>query len=90
MDYRELEEHMVCIGAPVYDSTGEVTGAISISGLYRPDEDYECQGELVKQKAEEVSKLLGFVYWQNSLVGYKLDYEVAIMNCNRIYELMLI
>lgn len=62
MDYRELEEHMVCIGAPVYDSTGEVTGAISISGLYRPDEDYERQGELVKQKAEEVSKLLGFVY----------------------------
>lgn len=61
IDYRELEEHMVCAGAPVYDRDSKVLGAISISGLYREQEDYTAMGRIIKEKAEEVSKLLGFL-----------------------------
>lgn len=61
VDYRELEEHMVCLGAPVFDRDGHILGAISVSGLYRGHENYEQSGELVRQRAGEVSRLLGFL-----------------------------
>lgn len=61
VDFRELEEHMVCVGAPVYDRDSNVSGAISVSGLYREQEDYAAIGRKVKNKAEEISKLLGFL-----------------------------
>ena len=31
MDFREVEEHMVCVGAPVFDRDAKVLGAISVS-----------------------------------------------------------
>lgn len=61
LDARELEEHMECVGAPVFGSDGSVIGAISVSSLYQPSEDYEHLGALVAEKAGEVSKLLGFI-----------------------------
>lgn len=61
MDARELEEHMQCAGAPVFDPEGQVLGAISASSFYKPDEDYEALGEAVRKKAEEISKLLGYM-----------------------------
>lgn len=60
-DAREMEEHMQCVGAPVFDRDGNVLGAISISSLYKPSEDYEALGMLVSQKGMEVSRLLGFL-----------------------------
>lgn len=60
LDAREVEEHMECVGAPVYDQEGMVLGAISASSLYKPEEDYERLGKLVREKAEEVSRLLGY------------------------------
>ena len=60
-DAREMEEHMQCVGAPVFDRDGNVLGAISISSLYKPSEDYEALGKLVSQKGMEVSRLLGFL-----------------------------
>lgn len=60
-DAREMEEHMQCVGAPVFDRDGNVLGAISISSLYKPKEDYEALGKLVSQKGMEVSRLLGFL-----------------------------
>lgn len=61
LDAREVEEHMECVGAPVFASDGTVLGAISVSSLYKPTEDYERLGCLVREKAREVSKLLGFM-----------------------------
>ncbi|MEG0368418.1 MAG: IclR family transcriptional regulator [Hungatella sp.] len=61
LDAREVEEHMECVGAPVFGSDSSVIGAISVSSLYKPSEDYEALGRLVHKKAEEVSKLLGFL-----------------------------
>ena len=61
LDARELEEHMECVGAPVFGPDGSVIGAISVSSLYQPSEDYERLGTLVAEKGREVSKLLGFI-----------------------------
>lgn len=61
LDAREMEDHMECVGAPVFGSDGSVIGAISVSSLYKPTEDYEQLGRLVSQKAAEVSKILGFI-----------------------------
>lgn len=61
LDAREMEEHMECAGAPVFGSDGSVIGAISVSSLYKPTEDYEGLGRLVCEKAGEVSKILGFI-----------------------------
>lgn len=61
LDAREVEEHMECVGAPVFGPDGNVMGAISVSSLYKPTEDYMALGQIVHKKAGEVSKLLGFI-----------------------------
>lgn len=61
LDEREVEEHMECVGAPVFGPDGSVVGALSVSSLYKPTEDYEQLGRLTAKKAAEVSKLLGFL-----------------------------
>lgn len=61
LDEREMEDHMECVGAPVFGSDGCVIGAISVSGLYQPAEDYGQLGKAVAAKARQVSKLLGFI-----------------------------
>lgn len=61
VDDREMEEHMKCVGAPVFGADGSLLGAISVSSLYKPEEDYDRLGKLVSQKAQEVSKILGFM-----------------------------
>ena len=38
-----------------------VIGAISVSSLYKPAEDYEALGRLVHKKALELSRLLGYL-----------------------------
>ena len=52
---------MECVGAPVFGQDGNVMGAISVSSLYKPTEDYYALGCLVRAKAAEISKLLGFL-----------------------------
>lgn len=61
LDARELEEHMECVGAPVFGQDGDVMGAISVSSLYKPAEDYGALGILVCKKARELSRLLGYL-----------------------------
>lgn len=60
LDFREYEEHMVCASAPVYQRNGQLEGAVSISGFYRPEDDYAKAGQLIRQKASEISRLLGY------------------------------
>lgn len=61
LDARELEEHMECAGAPVFGQDGTVIGAISVSSLFKPAEDYDALGLLVHKKALELSRLLGYL-----------------------------
>lgn len=61
LDARELEDHMECVGAPVFGADGSVLGAISVSSLYKPTEDYEELGQAVAEKASELSRLLGYI-----------------------------
>lgn len=61
LDAREVEDHMECVGAPIFDQEGQVLGAISASSLYKPQEDYEKLGQAVKEKAAALSKVLGYV-----------------------------
>lgn len=61
VDDREMEEHMKCVGAPVFASDGNVLGAISVSSLYKPEENYALLGQTVARKAEQVSRMLGFL-----------------------------
>ena len=61
LDERELEEHMECVGVPIFDEKGECIGAVSASSLYRKDEDYIALGEILKKRGLEISKSLGFM-----------------------------
>lgn len=61
MDRREMEDHMQCVGAPVFGPDGQIMGAISVSSLYKPSEDYDRLGQIAAEKARELSKLLGFL-----------------------------
>lgn len=61
LDARELEDHMECVGAPVFGADGTLLGAISVSGLYKPTENYDALGSQVAEKSRELSKMLGFI-----------------------------
>lgn len=60
LDFREFEDHMVCASAPVYDQDAALEGAVSISGFYRPEDDYAQVGMLIRKTAGEISRLLGY------------------------------
>lgn len=67
LDFREYEDHMVCASAPVYRRDSSLAGAVSISGFYRPEDNYEEVGGLIRRKAAEISHLLG--YSKNECAG---------------------
>lgn len=61
----ELEENeigIICLGTPVFDYSGQVIGAVSVSGpATRMEEKGIAKiGEALKQVGEEISKNLGF------------------------------
>ena len=41
-------------GAPVFGQDGNVMGAISVSSLYKPTEDYDALGCLVRAKGRDI------------------------------------
>ena len=62
MDEREMEDHMECVGAPIFNQEGKVIGAISASSLYKSGEDYQRLGEQIAAKARQISISLGYSY----------------------------
>lgn len=62
VDDREQNELILCIGAPVFDHTGNVIAALSISGMYSKDIDIDNEGNIVRTKALELSRKLGYIY----------------------------
>lgn len=60
VDNREIEEHMLCIGAPVFDSKKNVVGAISISGLFSENRDINSESIDLLKTSSEISRKLGY------------------------------
>ncbi len=61
----DLEENLLgvsCVGAPIYDCTGSIVAAISITGMSveYSDKRIEEYGNLMKSKALEISRKIGF------------------------------
>ena len=61
IDNREHNEHLFCVGAPIFDASGQVVAALSVSGLYEPELDVEGEATLVRDKANLISRKMG---WQ--------------------------
>lgn len=60
IDDREQNDHLLCFGAPIFDSHNDVVAALSISGLYSSEVNIEEQGNIIKEAALSVSKRLGY------------------------------
>ncbi len=59
VDDRELEEQMLCIGAPIFDSKNKVIAAISASGIFAGHDLIPEQGKRIRETALEISRALG-------------------------------
>lgn len=59
VDDRELEEQMLCIGAPIFDSKNKVIAAISASGIFAGHDLVPEQGRRIRETALEISRALG-------------------------------
>lgn len=60
VDDREHQDHMLCTGAPIFNHNGKVIAAISVTGLYIEDKDYDSEHILVKETAHSISNKLGY------------------------------
>jgi DNA-binding IclR family transcriptional regulator len=60
IDDREQNDHLFCIGAPIFDSKRNVVAAISVSGLYNAEVDVEVQGNMVREAALSISQRMGY------------------------------
>ncbi|WP_461206783.1 IclR family transcriptional regulator [Clostridium sp. DL1XJH146] len=60
VDCREQSDHLLCIGAPVFNDKNEIIAAVSISGLYRDDVNIEKEAEIVKESALIISRKMGY------------------------------
>lgn len=64
IDDREHNEHLFCIGAPIFDSSGRVIAALSVSSLYSSELDVAGEASLIREKAHMVSMKMG---WRETL-----------------------
>lgn len=60
LDQRELEDITSCCGAPVFDYTGRVVAAVSLSDIYDEAIDDERVAQELKEVALHISKNLGY------------------------------
>ncbi len=60
IDNREIEEHTMCIGSPIFNHEGRVIAGLSVSGFYSKERDIELEGSLIREAALEISGLLGY------------------------------
>ncbi|QEN09631.1 IclR family transcriptional regulator [Oceanispirochaeta crateris] len=60
IDNREQNDHLLCVGSPIFDNNNKIVAALSISGLYRGNEDIEAMGRSVKEASLLISRSLGY------------------------------
>lgn len=58
VDDRELEEHIFCLGVPVFNHN-EVVAAISATGMYKKEINLDYETDLIKKTADRISQRLG-------------------------------
>ncbi len=61
IDDREFEDHVFCMGVPIFNYAHQVVGAISISGLYRGSTPVEAEVLALKHAGTQISQKLGFI-----------------------------
>jgi DNA-binding IclR family transcriptional regulator len=63
VDLGENIEGVSCVGAPIYDCTGSIVAAISITGLNEGFSRTKIDeyGELIREKALEISRKIGYM-----------------------------
>lgn len=61
IDDRENDEHMFCIGAPIFNHDGKIEAAISATGLFIEGKDYSDEIEAVKEVATAISRKIGYL-----------------------------
>jgi IclR family transcriptional regulator, KDG regulon repressor len=63
VDINENIDGVSCVGAPIYDCTGTIVAAISVTGVSAEfsEEKIEKYGELLKGKALEISRKIGYM-----------------------------
>jgi DNA-binding IclR family transcriptional regulator len=61
IENEEGELGIRCVGAPIFDNTGRVVAAVSVTGLVSqiPEEDFPKLGQIVRETAESISTALG-------------------------------
>jgi DNA-binding IclR family transcriptional regulator len=60
MDCREIEDHTLCIGSPIFNHEGKVIAGLSVSGFYSQDRDINYEGGLIRKAALEISTKIGY------------------------------
>ncbi len=60
VDNREQEIFLQCVAAPLFDHSARVLAAISISLIYKSDEDLPALGRAVRETALQISRQLGY------------------------------
>ncbi len=61
MDNGEIEEGLICVGAPIYDMNRRTVAAVSVDGPdYRMREDQDVMIREVRRTAGNISRLLGY------------------------------
>ncbi|GAB5493169.1 MAG: IclR family transcriptional regulator [Phototrophicaceae bacterium] len=60
IDNGEHNEHLFCIGAPIFDSSGHVVAALSVSSLDTAKLNVETEALLIREKAKEISLTMGW------------------------------
>lgn len=61
IDDKEQNDHLLCVGAPIFDGEGKVIAALSVSGLCTGVVDVESEGQKVKEAALRISYKMGYV-----------------------------
>ncbi len=61
LDVRELEDITSCCGAPVFDYSGQVVAAVSLSDIYNENLDDNQVAEELKAAAMDISRGLGYL-----------------------------
>jgi DNA-binding IclR family transcriptional regulator len=60
LEVKELEDITSCCGAPVFDYTGKVIAAVSLSDIYNEKQDNRKAAEDLKEVALQISRNLGY------------------------------
>lgn len=58
---QEHQKQLFCIAVPIFDHLGNVTMALSMSGLYVDDERCQEETEDLQKAAKEISRQLGYI-----------------------------